>query len=467
MIELPAPGDQNSGSVLTLLDDPDSGLVQRSVTESGLRVLTESSGTGRSVTLGVAVPVGSRDEGEGFHGASHFLEHLLFKGTARRSALEISAAIESVGGDLNAFTSKEYTCFYARVLDRDAHLAVDVLLDLVTSAVLADSDINSERDVVIEEIAMHDDDPAGVAHEVFSAEVFAHTSLADPITGTQRDIAEMATDSVRAHYQRWYALDNLSLVAAGRLDHLDLLGAVETSLNRAGQLRRCQPTPRRSATVAQAGRPVQSGVRATVRPTEQVNLVVGTSGVSRLDPQRYAASVFNAAIGSGMSSRLFQQVREQRGLAYSVQSFTSMYSDAGAFGVYAGTSPARADEAVELIDQVLHEAQTQGFSLDEIERGKGQLRGGLVLGREESSSRMVALAEAEVITGRLMALSDSLAHIDAVTADDVAEIAQRLAAGPRLLSTVGPERIQAGSTVLPAETFPSVDDERSETMGVN
>jgi predicted Zn-dependent peptidase len=422
-------------------------------------VLTESSGSGRSVTFGVAVPVGSRDEGEGSHGASHFLEHLLFKGTSRRSALEISASIESVGGELNAFTSKEYTCFYARVLDRDAHLAVDVLLDLVTSALLTDSDIESERDVVIEEIAMHDDDPSGVAHEVFAAQVFAGTALAASITGTQRDIADMETEAVRAHYQRWYALDNLTLVGAGRLDHHDILGAVEDSLSRVGHKRRRDPVPRRFAAPAPIGPAIEPGRWTTVRPTEQVNVVLGTGGVSRLDPRRYAASVFNAAIGSGMSSRLFQRVREERGLAYSVQSFTSMYSDAGAFGVYAGTSPARAEEALELIAQVLDEAQAEGFSDDEIERGKGQLRGGLVLGREESSSRMVALAESEVITGRLMSLSDSLALIDSVSASDVADMAQMLASGPRLVSTVGPEVASAKS----AET--SVGDS-AEAPGV-
>ncbi len=444
MIELPAPGEQPPGAVLTLLEDPDGGVVQRSVTDTGLRVLTEASGTGRSVTIGVAVPVGSRDESAGTRGASHFLEHLLFKGTARRSALEISATIEAVGGDLNAFTSKEYTCFYARVLDRDLALAVDVLLDLVTSAALTAEDIESERNVVIEEIAMHDDDPAGVAQEIFGGQVFTGTDLATPVIGTQTSIAEMTVDSVRKHYHQWYVLDNLSLVAAGHLRHGEVVAAANAALSKAAHLRRATPVARRAATTP-ARRDLQPASERRARPTEQVNLVWGTAGVSRSDPRRFAASVFNAAVGSGMSSRLFQQVREERGLAYAVQSFTSMYSDAGAFGVYAGTSPARIAETLEVIEEVVDAVRREGFEAEEIERGKGQLRGGLVLSREESSNRMVALVESEIITGRVVSLTEALANIDRVTADDVGQVVEMVASSPRLLAVVGPESMGEGA----------------------
>ncbi|MCB9412821.1 MAG: insulinase family protein [Actinobacteria bacterium] len=436
---MPSPGDQSPGEVLVLLDDPDGGVIERSVTRSGLRVLTEESRVGRSVTVGVVVPVGSRDEGEGAHGASHFLEHLLFKGTARRTALEISAAIEAVGGDLNAFTGKEYTCFYARVLDRDVALAVDVLLDMVNSATLASSEIESERGVVLEEIAMHEDDPAGVAQELFGGQVFATSALALPVIGSQTGIAEMTEAAIREHYRHWYAVDHLSLVAAGHVRHGEVVAAAEAALGRAAELRRAEPLPRRGSAGAESASPTRPASTARVRPTEQVNLVVGSAAVSRMDPRRFALAVYNAAIGGGMSSRLFQEVREERGLAYSVQSFTSMYSDAGAFGVYAGTSPTRSAETLEVIQDVLRTVERTGFDAQELERGKGQLRGALVLGREESSNRMVALAESEVITGRLAGLSESLAHIDAVTSDDVAAVAEYLAASPSSVALVGPE----------------------------
>ncbi|MCB0915017.1 MAG: insulinase family protein [Actinobacteria bacterium] len=424
---------------MVLLDDPDGGVIERSVTRSGLRVLTEESRVGRSVTVGVVVPVGSRDEGDGAHGASHFLEHLLFKGTARRTALEISATIEAVGGDLNAFTGKEYTCFYARVLDRDVALAVDVLLDMVTSATLASSEIESERGVVLEEIAMHEDDPAGVAQEVFGSQVFSTSALALPVIGSQTSIAEMTETAIREHYRHWYAVDHLSLVAAGHVRHGEVVAAAEAALGRASELRRAEPFPRRGSLEAESASRMMPASIARVRPTEQVNLVVGSAAVSRMDPRRFALAVYNAAIGGGMSSRLFQEVREERGLAYSVQSFTSMYSDAGAFGVYAGTSPTRSAETLEVIHDVLRTVERTGFAEQELERGKGQLRGALVLGREESSNRMVALAESEVITGRLAGLSESLAHIDAVTSDDVAAVAEYLAASPSSVALVGPE----------------------------
>lgn len=453
MIELPEPGAQAPGTTTTLLADPDGGIIRRSVVEPGLRVLTEQSPSGRAVTLGVAVPVGSRDEEPRYAGASHFLEHLLFKGTARRTALQISAAIDAVGGELNAFTGKEYTCFYARVLDRDLELAIDVLLDLVTSAVLATADVESEREVVIEEIAMNDDDPSGVAHELFAGGVFAGTPLAAPIIGTVASIGGMPADDVRRHYHRWYRPDNLSVVAAGRLDHDVVVAAVERAVAAAGRAELSAsgaPVGRRAGAAsagegsAGAGRGVAAADAGTpvwlrrARDTEQVNVVLGTTTMGRLDPRRYALGVFNAAVGGGMSSRLFQEVRENRGLAYAVQSYTSLFSDIGAFGVFAGTSPAKLDDTLGVIDSVLAQVVADGLADEEIERGRGQLRGGLVLSQEESSSRMVSLAEAEVITGRLRPVAESLAAIDAVTTDQVSEIAEELWSGQRHIAVVGP-----------------------------
>lgn len=458
MIELPEPGAQAPGTTLELLADPDGGIIRRSVVEPGLRVLTEQSPTGRAVTLGVAVPVGSRDEEPRYAGASHFLEHLLFKGTARRTALQISAEIDAVGGELNAFTGKEYTCFYARVLDRDLELALDVLLDMITSSVLAAADVDSEREVVIEEIAMHDDDPSGVAHELFATGVFAGTPLAAPIIGTVASIGAMPADDVRRHYHRWYRPNNLSVVAAGRLDHDVVVAAVERAVAAAGLADLTdmgEPVARR-ARDATAGAGPDVGAAAAdspvwlrrARDTEQVNVVLGTTTMGRTDPRRYALGVFNAAIGGGMSSRLFQEVREIRGLAYAVQSYTSLFSDVGAFGVFAGTSPAKLDDTLGVIDSVLGQAVAEGFADEEIERGRGQLRGGLVLSQEESSSRMVSLAEAEVITGRLRPVAESLASIDAVTPAQVREIAEELWSGQRHIAVVGPA--EPGAVGAPA-----------------
>lgn len=463
MIELPAPGECAPGETLTLAVDPDGGVIRRSVVEPGVRVLTEAMPASRSVSVGVVVPVGSRDEDERLAGASHFLEHLLFKGTRRRTALQISAAIDAVGGELNAFTTKEYTCFYARVIDRDLPLAVDVLLDMITSALITDADVESEREVVLEEIAMHDDDPAGVAHESLAEMIYAGSTLARPIIGTPASIGAIAPAEVRAHYRRWYTPDNIAVVAAGGLEHDAVASAVAAAVAAAGAqwapsgsararfiplgelgTRRpiALPTTDGLAAGTRASGPGVGGFadrRARQRDTEQVNIVIGMPGLAQMDSRRYAVGVLDAALGGGMSSRLFQEVRERRGLAYSVGSFASRSSQAGSFGVYAGTMPAKADATVEVLLDVLADVAANGLSDDEVARGRGQEAGSLVLGLEKSGARMMELGGAEVATGVLIETEESLAGFDAVTAEDVSEAAATLLAGPRFLSTVGPD----------------------------
>lgn len=449
---LPDPGEQPPGETRTLLDDADSGVVQRTVVSGGVTVLTEAGGAGRAVTVGIAVPVGSRDESPELAGASHFLEHLLFKGTARRSALEISAAIDAVGGDLNAFTGKEYTCFYARVLDRDLDLALDVLVDMMLSSRLATADIDSERSVVLAEIAMNDDDPAGMAHELFSAEVFGGTPLADPISGTAVSITDMSAEGVRSHYRRWYAPGNLAVVAAGRVDHEQVVAGVHRGLAAAAAAQAdsspaeaaddaSEPPRTRRVVAGDPGLTLPTAAKTVLRDRdiEQANIVLGFPALARTDPRRYALGVFNAVVGGGMSSRLFQRVREERGLAYSVHSFSSMYSDAGAFAVYAGTAPEHLTETLDVTAAVLDEVRARGLTADELNRGRGQYRGGLLLSREESSARMVVLAEAELITGRLIPVAQTLTAIEAVTDDEVHEVAELICAGPRHVSVVGPD----------------------------
>ena len=306
VITIPAAGEQKPGTTRTLLADAD-GRVRRSVLDPGVRVVTEEMAATRSVSLGVWIPVGSRDESPRYAGASHFLEHCCSKRTARRSALELSSAIDAVG-ELNAFTTKEYTCFYARVLDRDVPLAVDVLMDMMTSSVVSKADVESERAVVLEEIAMHDDDPADAGHELFTAQVFADTPLAAPIIGSEG--ASRACHVLTwHHYRRWYRPANLAVVAAGGVDHTLVTRAVRKAL--AGVSEGKPGVARRG------GRPrklhAAAGGRVRHRGIEQANVVLGMSGLNRTDPRRWAMGILNAVVGGGMSSRLFQEVREKRG----------------------------------------------------------------------------------------------------------------------------------------------------------
>ena len=440
MVALPAPGDQRPGRARTLIDDPYTGVVRRSVLDSGVRVLTGSMPGTRAVTVGVAVPVGSRDERGRYAGASHFLEHLLFKGTRRRSALEISASIESVGGDLNAFTGKEYTCFYARVRDQDADLALSVLLDMVVDSVITTADMDLERGVVLEEIAMVEDDPAGCAAEDFATLVFQGSALAAPIIGTVDSITAMTRADVRRHYRNWYRPQTLAVVAAGAVDHKAVVAAAEQALQ-GWDAAPSDVRGRRVGAQPDVGLgPIAESSSVTVRSrdTEQVNLVTGVAGLARGDERRYSLAVLNAVLGGGMSSRLFQSVREERGLAYSVHSFVNSYSDHGAVGVYAGCTPARIMDTLDVIDEVIQEVATNGLTAEELERGRGQIRGSMVLAQEEGSARMTALAEAELITGKVRSLDEMLAEVDKVTAGDVAELAEELWRGPRRTAAVGP-----------------------------
>jgi len=316
------------GSTRTLASGPDGVVVRRSVLPGGLRVITEAMPTVRSVAFGVWVGVGSRDETPSLAGSSHFLEHLLFKGTRRRDALEIAAVMDAVGGEMNAFTAKEYTCYYARVLDTDLPLAVDVVCDMVTSSVVAGRDVDAERGVVLEEIAMHDDDPTDVVHDAFAGTVFGESPLGRPVLGSVQSISAITRPAVAGYYRRRYRPASMVVAAAGNLDHAKVVRAVRTAFATAGLLDRDEtPQSVRSATGARPA--VAVDLTVTRRPTEQANLVLGTVGISRRDERRFAFGVLNNALGGGMSSRLFQEVREKRGLAYSVYSYATQFAEVG------------------------------------------------------------------------------------------------------------------------------------------
>ena len=425
---------QRIGTTRTLSSGPDGGVTRRTILPGGLRVITESVPGVRSVAFGLWVGVGSRDETVRLSGASHYLEHLLFKGTRRRDALAIAAELEAVGGELNAFTAKEYTCYYARVLDADLPLAVDVICDMVTSSVLASREVENERGVILEEIAMHDDDPGDAVHDIFSEVVWPDAPLGRPVLGTVDSITTISRAAIAGYYRRRYRPDNLVVAAAGNLDHAAVVRLVRRAFAET-EVDDVAPAPPR------VGGRAPSFVPASIvvpRPTEQANLVLGAAGLPRRDDRRFALGVLNAALGGGMSSRLFQEVREKRGLAYSVYSFTSHYADTGVFGVYAGCHPKRARDVLELCREQLALVATSGVTAEELDRGKGQMRGGVVLGLEDTGSRMSRLGKSELVYGELMPVGELLGHIDAVTGDDVRELASELLDGPLALAAIGP-----------------------------
>jgi predicted Zn-dependent peptidase len=411
--------------------------VARTVLPGGLRVITEALPAVRSAALGIWAGVGSRDEDLDHAGATHYLEHLLFKGTARRTALEISAAIDGVGGELNAFTAKEYTCYFARVLDADLPLAIDVLSDMVNSSLIEPKDVEAERGVILEEIAMNDDDPSDTAHEAFGAQLFGDTPLGRPILGSVDSINSITRDQIAEHYQARYTPDNLVVAAAGSLEHEQVVELARQSFG-AILSGNAAPVPPRTAGQATDSSATGTGVRLVSRPIEQANLVLGCGGLARTDDRRFALGVLNAALGGGMSSRLFQEVREKRGLAYSVYSFSSQHADTGLWGVYAGCLPAKTDDVLAICRDEIAKAVSGGLTDEELERGKGQLRGSIVLGLEDPSSRMSRLGKAELVYPRLEPVEEILASIDAVTHDDVREVAAAVLGRPMALAVVGP-----------------------------
>ncbi len=412
--------------------------VRRTVLRGGLRVLTEHVPTVRSAAVGVFVGVGSRDEAPQLGGASHFLEHLLFKGTDRRSALDISVALDEVGGEFNAYTAREYTCFHARVLDQDLPLAIDVLGDMVTSSRLDAEDVEAEREVILDEIAMHDDDPDDAVHNLVAATAWAGTPLGRPIAGTAASIKALTRAQVAGYYRRRYRAPVTTVAVAGHVEHAEVVRLVRRAFGGNGYLAGDdRPAGPR---LAERPRPVRGAEASTQRSIEQVNLVLAMQGITRSDPLRHTLWVLNAALGGGSSSRLFQEVRERRGLAYSVYSFGLGYSDAGLVGVSAGSLPAKAGEVLQVVRAELDRVVAHGLSEEEVVRGKGQVRGGTVLGLEDTASRMTRLGEAELFQRRLLSVDELLERIDAVTPEGVHELARELFSRPAVLAQVGPAR---------------------------
>nr|WP_235987024.1 pitrilysin family protein [Halosaccharopolyspora lacisalsi] len=408
--------------------------VRRTVLPGGLRVVTESVPGVRSASVGCWVDVGSRDENRAQAGAAHFLEHLLFKGTSRRSAARIAEEIDAVGGELNAFTSPEHTCYYAHVLDTDLSLAVDLLCDVVFDAVNSSHDVDVERGVVLEEIAIRDDDPQDMAHELFTSTVLGDHPLGRSVLGTEESVRAMSRARVHGFYRHRYAPPRMVVSVAGNISHEHVLELLHKALGEriAGSAR---PEPPRTGA---ARLPRQQRLSLRSDDSEQAHLLLGCRTFDRHDERRHALGVLNAALGGGMSSRLFQRVREQRGLAYTVYSDITSYAETGTFAVYAGCQPDRLEEVNGVIREVLAEVADEGLTDAEVARGRGQLRGGLVLALEDTASRMSRLGRHELDYGQYLGVERTLRRIDAVTGQDVAELAADLLRRPLSTAVVGP-----------------------------
>lgn len=410
--------------------------VRKTVHPSGLRIVTEEIPNVRSAAFGIWVNVGSRDESPKVAGASHFLEHLLFKGTKTRTALEISSAIEAVGGEMNAFTSKEYTCFYARVIDSDLPLAIDVIADLITSSLGRPEDVESERKVVLEEISMRDDDPSDLVHDLFSETFFGDTPVGRPILGTVESINEMSRNSVFNYYKKKYLPQDIVVSVAGNIKHQKVIDQVIKVMSKDEFLgiEKSKANMRPSTPIKRKG----ERVGLIYRKTEQAHLFLGVDGVARDDERRFAMSVLSAALGGGMSSRLFQEVREKRGLAYSVYSYAQQFAGTGMLGFYAGCTPQKATEVIRIIREILNDVAINGLTHEELLRAQGAVKGTLVLSQEDTGSRMSRIGKSELVHGEVLGFDEILGAISSVTSSEIRELASEFLTKSPTLALVGP-----------------------------
>jgi predicted Zn-dependent peptidase len=396
--------------------------------DNGVRVVTERMPEARSVTLGVWVAVGGRDEPDDLAGASHFLEHLLFKGTSTRTARHIAEAIDAVGGEMNAFTSREHTAYYTRLPAHRVELGLDILGDVLTDPAFRSHEVEAERQVILEEILMNLDMPEDHVHTLLAEAMFPGHPLGREVLGTRESVEAVTRDQIAEFFGHWYRPGNLVVVAAGNVTHEQIVDGFDRTLGR----REGGERPVREAPEVDPNARVHLG-----DPTEQVHVAVGWRGVDHHDDERYALMVANQVLGGGMSSRLFQEVREQRGLAYSVYSWASTYDDSGSAGIYAGTAPARAGELLEVVDDEVAKLVASGVTENELGVAKGFIEGSLLLGLEDSASRMARLGRSLMARNEIVTVDDQLARIRAVTGDDVGSVAARVYGGGRSLAVIG------------------------------
>ena len=390
-------------------------MIQKTVLPNGIPILTELIPTAYSISLGIWVKVGSRDEQVRNTGISHFIEHLLFKGTKRRTALEISRAIESVGGILNAFTGREYTCFYAKVLDQHLDLALDILSDIFLNSKFNAGEVERERNVILQEISMVEDTPEELVHDLFNCSFWGGHALGRPVLGSSDNIRRFRTGDLKGYFRERFLGGPVLITAAGNCRHEEVVRSIEKIT------RRVKPkewSPRRRRPTAHAG------FHAHQKPLEQVHLCIGARARKYSHPSRFAFYILNTILGGGMSSRLFQEIREKRGLAYSVYSYISSYVDAGLFGIYAGVSEKHVREVLDLILIELRSLRDRRINKETLRIAKEQLKGNLLLSNESTDSRMSRLAKNEIYFRRYVEIDEVLSLLDKVTPEEVQEAAR-------------------------------------------
>ncbi|MGI8808202.1 MAG: M16 family metallopeptidase [Acidimicrobiales bacterium] len=394
-----------------------------------MQVVTEAMPDSHSVTIGFWVDAGSRDETPAEAGSSHFLEHLLFKGTETRSAHSIAEDIEAVGGDMNAFTTKEYTAFYTRLIDEDLEMGLDILSDIMWAPAFRPDEIEAERQVILEEINMHEDEPSDLVHELLHEALYPGHPLGREVLGERSTITAMTREQIDGYFTTRYKPPSIVVAASGNLDHDGVVAGIERRF-----------TGRTGAAPVRE-RPALAPVRPLIvhhRTTEQAHLVVGMRSLDRHDDDRFALSVLNQILGGGMSSRLFQEIREKRGLVYSVFSYRAAYVESGALAVYAGTAPGRAHEVLALIDDELDKLATGPVTDRELAVAKGHIKGSLALSLEDSAGRMNRIGRSQLIHGDVLSFDETVARTEAVTHDDLRRVADRILGAERVLAVVGP-----------------------------
>ena len=401
----------------------------KTVLENGITVITEPMEAVRSVTVGVSCAVGSRDETPAEAGMAHFMEHMMFKGTPTRSAAQISESFDRLGAELNAFTTKEYTCYYARLLDQHTEDAVDLFSDMLGNSLFAEDACLSEREVVIEEIARYEDQPDEQVVEILDSTLMPSHPLGLPVIGTRETVGAFDHAMATAFHDGHYTTGNVVVAAAGALEHDRIVQMVREKL--------VLPEGARSQRV-HATPVTEPRLKVVRKDTEQAHICWGVAGLTARDPDRFSAAVLDGVLGGGMSSRLFQQIREKRGLAYAVYSYQLQYQDTGEFVIYAGTRPDNAVEVIGLIRDEIARVTESGITTDELDRVRESLKGQMILALESTHSRMTRLGKAEVTDGELLSLDEIVERIEAVTTESVHTMAKRLFDGNHALAVIGP-----------------------------
>lgn len=425
-------------------------MYRRTILDNGVSVVTEQVPEFRSCTLGVWIGTGSRFEAESQAGVSHFLEHILFKGTTNRSAYEIARLMDGVGGQLNAFTEKERTCYYARVMDQHVPLAVDVLSDMLLNSLLDPEEVERERGVILEEIKMFEDTPDDRIMTLFTDAVWGSHPLGRQIIGTREVVGEMSSPTLRSYMDERYVAGNVMVAAAGRVEHDAFVDLVRSHLG--DRLPGGQFNPPTSRPTAAASRAIYS------KDCEQAYVCFGRDGLAYTDERRYVMMVMDSILGGSMSSRLFQEIREKRGLVYSVGTFQNAYLDSGLFGIYAGTSASNVERVLGLCRTILMDVRRGGLTAEELGRAKELLKGNMALAMESTSARMLRLARSVAYHDRLIPVEEVISRVESVTQEQVLELASWLLDTEHFTLTVlGPVSDVEGTPARPLESASMVE----------